>query len=117
MSINDNVANLGSGRSRTLGEAQEPLPDLLAEVVLDLAHVVQDLHAVSEPDLSAESTPKGGWCQMKQANIFFLLFTENLPKSYPMRAKKGEKNLIKISQIFRVFSDAFSQFFRKYLII
>ena len=70
MSINDNVASLGSGRSRTLGEAQEPLPDLLAEVVLDLAHVEQDLHAVSEPDLSAESTPKGGWCQMKQASIF-----------------------------------------------
>ena len=22
-----------------------------------------------EPDLSAESTPTGGWCQMKQANI------------------------------------------------
>ena len=30
-----------------------------------------------EPDLAAESTPTGGWCQMKQASIF----TENLPKS------------------------------------
>ena len=29
-----------------------------------------------EPDLSAESTPTGGWCQMKQASIF----TEIWPK-------------------------------------
>ena len=28
-----------------------------------------------EPDLSAESTPTGRWCQMKEANIF----TEKLP--------------------------------------
>ena len=27
---------------------------------------------VPEPDLSAESTPTGGWCRMKQASIFFL---------------------------------------------
>ena len=30
---------------------------------------VQD-HVVPEPDLSAEATPTGGWCQMKQASIF-----------------------------------------------
>ena len=47
---------------------------------------VQD-HVVPEPDLSAEATPTGGWCQMKQASIFFLsffsgacIFTKNLPK-------------------------------------
>ena len=34
--------------------------------------------AEPEPDLSAESTPTGGWCQMKQASSF----TENLTKLY-----------------------------------
>ena len=32
----------------------------------------------AEPGHSAESTPTGGWCKMKQASIF----TENLPKMY-----------------------------------
>ena len=39
----------------------EPVPETVAE---------------PEPDLSAESTPTGEGCQMKQASIF----TENLPK-------------------------------------
>ena len=37
-----------------------------------------------EPDLSAESTPTGGWCQMKQASIFtenFLEFYQNFTNS------------------------------------
>ena len=32
--------------------------------------LVEKLIPQAEPDLSAESTPTGGWCQMKQANIF-----------------------------------------------
>ena len=34
--------------------------------------------AMPEPDLLAESTPTGGWCQMNQASIF----ADNLPKFY-----------------------------------
>ena len=44
-----------------------------------LPFLLRRIHVrVPEPDLSAESTPTGRWCQMKQVSIF----TENLPKVY-----------------------------------
>ena len=53
--------------------------------------------AVPEPDSSAESTPTGGWCQIKQASIF----TEILPNCY--------QNFIILITFFSIF--------RKHLII
>ena len=35
---------------------------------------------IPEPDLSAESPPTGGWCQMKQASIFFILLVTYFSK-------------------------------------
>ena len=49
-----------------------------------------------EPDLSAESTPTDGWCQMKQASIF----TEILPKVY-----KIFTNFLSFPQISNIFDE------------
>ena len=46
---------------------------LIRGVILEVLRLGMDVVWVNEPapDLSAESTPTGGWCQMKQVNIFF----------------------------------------------
>ena len=46
--------------------------------------------AGSQPDLSAESTPRSGWCQMKQAFIL----TEDLPKFYQISQDFTDANII-----------------------
>ena len=52
--------------------------DRRGDVPSSVEGAVYDRLEKPEPDLSAESTPTGGWCQMKQASIF----TENLPRCY-----------------------------------
>jgi hypothetical protein len=62
--------------------------------------------AKSEPDLSAESTPTGGWCQMKQASIFtvfrkYLIVLIN--SKFREIWSKFSKHSAKFCQILRIF--------------
>ena len=69
-------ASGGLGSARLLHS-----PPLLREVLLVALVVLGG--GPSEPDLSAESTQTGGWCQMKLASIFF--FARRFERETPKR--------------------------------
>ena len=48
-----------------------------------------------EPDLSAESTPTGGWCQMKRASMFFLLLPKIWHRYSRERASQSESSQLR----------------------